>query len=67
MCIDTERMLQIPLFGGGCMTRWDSISGQLLERLEFPCRQVTSCCFGGANLDQWFVIPARKEMDFAAI
>jgi sugar lactone lactonase YvrE len=67
MCIDAEGMLWIALFGGGCVTRWDPLRGCLLERLAFPCRQVTSCCFGGTNLDQLFVTTARREMDTAAI
>jgi sugar lactone lactonase YvrE len=67
MCIDAEGKLWIALFGGGAVTRWDPVSGLLLERLELPCRQVTSCCFGGPNLDQLFVTTARQEMDAAAI
>jgi sugar lactone lactonase YvrE len=67
MCIDAEGMLWIALFGGGALTRWDPASGLLLERLALPCRQVTSCCFGGPNLDQLFVTTARQEMDAAAI
>ena len=67
MCIDAEGKLWIALFGGGAVTRWDPASGLLLERLELPCRQVTSCCFGGPNLDQLFVTTARQEMDAAAI
>ena len=67
MCIDAEGMLWIALFGGGAVTRWDPTSGQLLERLELPCRQVTSCCFGGPQLDQLFVTTARRGMDSAAI
>ena len=67
MCIDAESMLWIALFGGGAVTRWDPASGLLLERLALPCRQVTSCCFGGPHLDQLFVTTARREMDAAAI
>jgi sugar lactone lactonase YvrE len=67
MCIDAEGMLWIALFGGGAVTRWDPSSGQLLERLAVPCRQVTSCCFGGPHLDQLFITTARREMDAAAI
>ena len=67
MCIDAEGMLWIALFGGGCVTRWDPVSGQLLDRLALPCRQVTSCCFGGPHLDQLFMTTARREMDAAAI
>ncbi|QNI89588.1 SMP-30/gluconolaconase/LRE-like region family protein [Synechococcus sp. ROS8604] len=67
MCIDAEGRLWIALFGGGAVTRWDPISGQLLDRLAVPCRQVTSCCFGGPHLDQLFITTARREMDAAAI
>ena len=67
MCIDAEGMLWIALFGGGAVTRWDPVSGLLLERLELPCPQVTSCCFGGPNLDQLFVTTVRQDMDPAAI
>ena len=67
MCIDAEGMLWIALFGGGCVTRWDPISGQRLERLALPCREVTSCCFGGPNFDQLFITTARREMDASAI
>jgi sugar lactone lactonase YvrE len=67
MCIDVEGMLWIALFGGGAVTRWDPISGQRLKQLELPCRQVTSCCFGGPNLDQLFMTTARRKMDPAAI
>ncbi len=67
MCIDAEGMLWIALFGGGAVTRWDPISGLLLERLKLPCRQVTSCCFGGPNFDQLFVTTARRGMAPAAI
>jgi len=44
-----------------------SISGQLLERLELPCRQVTSCCFGGPIWISCLMTTARQEMDAAAI
>jgi sugar lactone lactonase YvrE len=67
MCIDAEGMLWIALFGGGCVTRWDPLHGRLLDRLTLPCRQVTSCCFGGPNLDQLFVTTARREMDAAEL
>lgn len=67
MCIDAEGKLWVALFGGGAVTRWDPLSGQLLERIELPCRQVTSCCFGGPRLDQLFITTARREMDAASI
>ena len=67
MCIDADGHLWIALFGGGCVTCWDPLRGCLLDRLALPCRQVTSCCFGGPNLDQLFVTTARRGMDRAEI
>ena len=67
MCIDAEGKLWIALFGGGAVTRWDPQDGRLMQTVELPCRQVTSCCFGGPNLDQLFITTARREMAAAAI
>ena len=51
MCIDAEGKLWIALFGGSAVTRWDPQDGRLMQTVELPCCQVTSCCFGGPNLD----------------
>jgi len=62
MSLDQEGMLWIALFGGSRVARYDPRSGELLGLVDLPCRQVTSCCFGGPQLDQLFITTARREM-----
>jgi sugar lactone lactonase YvrE len=63
MTIDSQGKLWIALWGGGCVSRWDPISGVLLATLELPVRQVTSCAFGGPDLTDLYVTTARLGMD----
>ena len=58
-----------PCLVEGAVTRWDPQSWPVYcsNGWSLPCRQVTSCCFGGPNLDQLFVTTARQEMDAVAI
>ena len=67
MCIDAEGKLWIALFGGGAVTRWDPQDGRLMQTVELPCRQVTSCCFGGPDLDQLLITTARRGLDAQAL
>ncbi len=59
MCIDSEGRLWIAHWGGHCVRRWDPATGKVLERIEVPAPQVTSCCFGGENLDTLYITTAR--------
>ena len=62
MTIDAEGMLWIALWDGGCVGRWDPSSGRLLETISVPARRVTSCAFGGPNLDELFITTARNGL-----
>ncbi|HJN33378.1 MAG TPA: SMP-30/gluconolactonase/LRE family protein [Prochlorococcus sp.] len=62
MSLDQEGMLWIALFGGSSVGRWNPVNGELLGLVDLPCRQVTSCCFGGPQFDQLFITTARREM-----
>jgi len=61
MTIDEEGMLWIALFAGGCVARWDPRTGSLLERVEIPSKNVTSCAFGGDDLKSLYVTTARTH------
>ncbi len=62
MCIDAEGMLWIAHWGGHCVRRWDPARGEVLERIEVPALQVTSCCFGGENMDTLYITTARRGL-----
>jgi sugar lactone lactonase YvrE len=59
MTIDAEGMLWICLWDGWKVTRWDPATGDLLSSFELPASRVTSCTFGGKNLDDMYVTTAR--------
>lgn len=63
MCIDQEGMLWIAHWGGNCVRRWDPNTGEVLEIVEIDAPNVTSCCFGGKNLDTLFITTARSGLD----
>jgi len=58
MTIDSEGKLWIAMWGGGYVTRWDPETGKLLEKIELPALNVTSCAFGGKNLDTLYITSA---------
>ena len=62
MCMDEEGMLWIAQWGGFGVYRWDPIKGQMLDRIDVPVPQVSSCAFGGHNRKQLFITTARENM-----
>ena len=62
MTIDNEGMLWIAHFNGWQVTRWNAETGQKLHTVKLPVSQVTSCTFGGANLDDLYITTASKEL-----
>ncbi|MFT5378033.1 MAG: sugar lactone lactonase YvrE [Candidatus Latescibacterota bacterium] len=63
MAIDAEGMLWIALYGGAAIKRYDPHSGALLRELSMPFSNVTSCAFGGENLDELYITSACQQMD----
>ncbi len=62
MTIDNEGKLWIGLWGGGAVGRFDPVTGDLLEKIVVPAKNVTSCVFGGKNLDSLFITTASINM-----
>ncbi|MEP7280275.1 MAG: SMP-30/gluconolactonase/LRE family protein [Bacteroidota bacterium] len=62
MCIDEEGMLWVAHWGGHCVARWTPETGELLYRIELPLPQVSSCVFGGENLDELFITTASEGL-----
>lgn len=65
--LDAEGMLWIALWSGGAVTRWDPASGKLLQTIRLPVTNVTSCAFGGPQLDTLFITTARDGLTAAQL
>lgn len=57
MTVDSEGMLWVAHWGGGCISRFTS-EGELHHRIPLPARQVTNVVFAGEQLDRMFVTSA---------
>lgn len=62
MAIDREGMLWICHWGGYGVYRWDPGTGELMDKIELPAPNVTSCAFGGADLSTLFITTAREGL-----
>ncbi|WP_243767420.1 SMP-30/gluconolactonase/LRE family protein [Paenibacillus agricola] len=68
MTIDAEGMLWVAQWGGWQVSRWNPHTGELLATIPVPVAQVSSCTFGGANLDELYITTAsvRQTAEFLA-
>lgn len=55
MTIDAEGKLWVALWGGYAVARFDPNTGALLEKIKVPAPHVTSCAFGGKNLETLYI------------
>lgn len=62
MTIDTAGNLWVAFYGGYGVACIDTESAKVVEKLEVPAPNVTSCAFGGENLDILFMTTARAGM-----
>jgi sugar lactone lactonase YvrE len=63
MTSDASGRLWVALWGGAALTVWDPSTGALLEKIPMPAKNITSCVFGGAQLDELYVTSALKGLD----
>ncbi len=65
--LDSEGMLWIAMWSGGRITRWNPRTGELLHTVRLPVDRVTSCAFGGPELDTLFITSAREGLTDAQL
>jgi len=63
MTSDMQGNLWIAMWGGAQVTKWDPATSRLLERIPVPARNVSSCVFGGKNMNELFITSARIGLD----
>lgn len=62
MTIDEEGMVWIALWKGFAISRWNPVNGECLLTFPLPVSQVTSCTFGGENLDELYITSAKMGL-----
>jgi sugar lactone lactonase YvrE len=63
MTMDAEGLLWVAEWDGACVSRWDPATGKLARRLKIPVSRVTSCAFGGPDLEELYVTTAWSRLD----
>ena len=59
MCINKDGMLWIAEWGGGCISKWNPITGEKIDSMKLPCDNVTSCCFD--NKSNLYITTAKND------
>lgn len=59
--IDSEGMVWVAIWGGYCVSRWNPQTGKLISIVEVPSKNITSCAFGGENLDTLYITSAKGQ------
>ena len=67
MTSDMQGNLWIAMWGGAKVTRWNPNTGQLLENIPVPAKNVSSCVFGGKDMNELFLTSARVGVDEGAL
>src|SRR5260370_22067566 len=57
LCVDADGFIWVALWGGSAVRRYRP-DGTLDREVGLPVTQVTSCAFGGPDLDQLFITSA---------
>jgi sugar lactone lactonase YvrE len=61
MALDVEGGMWVALYGGHAVHRYRA-DGTLDEVIDLPVSQVTSCAFGGPDLDQLYITTSRENL-----
>ena len=62
MTIDNEGMLWIGHWNGWQVARWDPVKGEKLYHIPLPVANVSSCTFGGEDLEDLYITTAKKGL-----
>jgi len=67
MAIDSNGMLWVAHWGGYGVYCWNPDTGELLGKVEVPAPHVSSCAFGGPEMNEMLITTAREHMTEAQI
>lgn len=67
MTIDCEDNVYIALWEGAAVIKLNPRTGKLIERIDIPgCRNVTSCAFGGPQMNDLYITSSGKDAQMEA-
>jgi len=55
-------MIWIAHWNGFAVHRWNPNDGTLIGKIDVPVPQVSSCVFGGENMDQMLITTGRQNL-----
>ncbi len=61
LTIDTNDHIWSARWDGNAIIHHDPTDGHVIDKIEIPVKNVTSVCFGGANLDEFFITTAHSD------
>ncbi|CAL2091673.1 xylono-1,5-lactonase [Tenacibaculum sp. 190524A05c] len=62
MTIDENDMLWVGMWNGNAVANYNPDTGKLIKKIKVPAHNVTSCAFGGKNLDVLYITTASLDM-----
>lgn len=62
MAIDSDDMVWVGMWNGDAVVKFDPKTGDVLQKIEVPAHNITSCAFGGKDLDTLYITTARLDM-----
>jgi len=62
MAIDEHDQLWVGMWNGNAVVCFDPKTGGVVSKIEVPAHNVTSCAFGGKDLDTLFITSASIDM-----
>lgn len=63
MTIDSEDNLWVAIWGGSRVEKRSGVNGELLDVINLPAKQVSSCCFGDEDMQTLYITSAAVGLD----
>lgn len=62
MTVDEENHIWVAHWGGSRVSRWNPLTGRIVDKIDVPAPKVTSACFGGESLDELYLTTSRYRL-----
>lgn len=63
MCVDSEGMLWVAVWGAGCVLKIDPVAGRVIDRFDFPVKRTACTAFAGPRLDTLILTSAAYQSE----